>query len=101
MVKIYYDADCKICNTCKNLVLKLEKSPDRVGGEKFEFLDIKNSIYKNEIKKTIVVTKILKKEKDKEKEFKFGQAMQEIFKKLIFPFNLFGYLPEFLLTFFT
>ena len=93
-MKIYYDADCGICNKCKKFCLKFKKENSIL-----EFLDMNTSIYKNEIEKTIVVVENIP-PFVKGVEYRYGKAIKQIFKKLKFPFNLFGYLPTFIITFF-
>ncbi len=56
-----------------------------------EFIDMNNSIYKNDVKRTIVVVQ-------NNKEYRLGCALQVLFKELKFPLNLTGYLPKFILT---
>ncbi len=89
-MKIYYDADCGICNKCKNFVTAHYRE---VWGEKLEFLDMNSSIFSSEIEKTIVVL-------ENNVTYRYGKALRCIFKKMSFPFFMFAYLPIFILTFF-
>jgi hypothetical protein len=91
-MRIYYDADCGICNTCKNLVLKYLNKETKLKNNT-EFLDINNSLFDAEKEKTIVVFK-------DNLIYKYGAALKVIFRKMAFPFNLLSYLPIFVLTFF-
>lgn len=93
-MKIYYDADCNICNKCKQLVLKLQTKDSKKNN--LRFLDINNSEYISEVKKTIVV---VTENNNLKKEFRGGAALREIFNELVFPLKLFAYLPIFFLTF--
>lgn len=85
-MKIYYDADCKVCNKYKNFVLKRTDS-------EMEFIDINNSDFQDLTKKTIVVF-------ENNEKYKYGNAMKIVLLKMKYPYKLLSYLPSFILTFF-
>jgi hypothetical protein len=85
-MNVYFDADCGICTKIKNICEVLRRK-----NSKMVFLDMNISSYKNEIQESIVV------EKDGE-TFRYGASLQKIFSELIFPFNLFKFVPVLILT---
>jgi predicted DCC family thiol-disulfide oxidoreductase YuxK len=83
-MEVYFDAKCKVCNQCKDFVLRKKKSH-------ISFLDIRESKFENKLSKTIVVV-------SGGKEYEYGEALKLIFGELKYPYMLFSYLPKFVLT---
>lgn len=85
-MRIYYDADCSICEKMKNFTIKYKKDE-----ADFEFLKMRESIYKNEVTKTILVLG------ENGNENRYGAALKTIFSNMKLPFYILSYLPIFIL----